>query len=54
LLAEIVWPHFWATQLLLVVIIFIYCTMRELIRAIGPSKVREMFFGPPPNVRPSA
>ena len=54
LLAEMVWPHFWATQLLLVVIIFIYCTMRELIRAIGPSKVREMFFGPPPNVRPSA
>jgi hypothetical protein len=54
LLAKIVWPHFWATQLLLVVIIFMYCTMRELVRVIGPDKVREMFFGPPPNARPSA
>ena len=53
LLAKIVWPHFWATQLLLVVIIFMYCTMRELIRVIGRDKVREMFFGPPPNARPS-
>jgi hypothetical protein len=53
LLAKIVWPHFWATQLLLVVIIFMYCTMRELIRVIGPDKVREMFFGPPQNARPS-
>jgi len=53
LLAEIVWPHFWATQLLLIVIIFMYCAMRELIRVIGPDKVREMFFGAPPNSRPS-
>jgi len=53
LLAKIVWPHFWAAQLLLVVIIFMYCTMRELIRVIGRDKVREMFFGPPPNARPS-
>jgi hypothetical protein len=47
LLAEIVWPHFWATQLLLVLIIFMYCTMRELVRVIGREKVWEMFFGPP-------
>src|SRR5437762_1780614 len=53
LLAEMVWPHFWATQLLLVVIIFMYCTMRELIRVIGPEKVREMFFGRPAIVRTS-
>ena len=51
LLAEMVWPHFWATQLLLVVIIFMYCTMRELIRVIGPEKVRAMFFGRPAIVR---
>ena len=51
LLAEMVWPHFWATQLLLVVIIFMYCTMRELIRVLGPDKVREMFFGRPAIVR---
>ena len=53
LLAEIVWPHFWATELLLLVILFMYCTTRELIRVIGRDEVREMFFGAPPNVRPS-
>lgn len=52
LLGAIVWPHFWATEILLVVILFMYCTMRELIRVIGRDKVREMFFGLPPKVRP--
>jgi len=46
LVAEIVWPHFWAIQLLLVVLILIYCTMHELIRVIGGDKVRQIFFGP--------
>ena len=46
LLAEIVWPHFLAIQILLVVLILMYCTMRELIRVIGGDKVRRMFFGP--------
>ena len=48
LLAEIVWPHFWAIQIFLVVLILMYCTMRELIRVIGGDKVRRMFFGPMP------
>ena len=47
LLSEIIWPHFLATEILLVVILFMYCTMRELIRVIGRDKVREMFFGLP-------
>jgi hypothetical protein len=46
LLGEIVWPHFWAIQLWLLVLLFMYCAMRELIRAIGPREVRRMFFGP--------
>jgi len=46
LLAEIVWPHFWAIQILLVVLILMYCTMREVIREIGADQVRKMFFGP--------
>ncbi len=46
LLAEIVWPHFWAIQILLVVLILTYCTMRELVRVIGGEKVRQIFFGP--------
>jgi hypothetical protein len=48
LLAEIVWPHFWAIQILLLVLILMYCSTRELIRMIGPDKVRRMFFGPLP------
>ena len=46
LMREIVWPHFWAVQLLVLVLLFIYCAMRELIRAIGPREVRRMFFDP--------
>jgi hypothetical protein len=46
LFAEIVWPHFWAIQILLLLLILMYCTMRELVRVIGAGKVRAMFFGP--------
>jgi hypothetical protein len=46
LLAEIVWPHFWAIQILLVVLILMYCTIREVVREIGGDKMRRMFFGP--------
>jgi hypothetical protein len=45
LLAEIVWPHFWAIQILLVVLILMYCTMHELVRVIGRDRVLEMLFG---------
>ena len=48
LLAEIVWPHFWAIQLVLFVLILMYCTIHELARVIGGDKVRRMFFGPLP------
>jgi hypothetical protein len=46
LLAEIVWPHFWAIQIFLFTLILMYCTAREVIRAIGADKVRKLFFGP--------
>ena len=45
LMGEVVWPHFWVVQLWLVVLLFMYCAMRELIRAIGPHEVKRMFFG---------
>jgi hypothetical protein len=48
LLAEIIWPHFWAIQILLFVLIGIYCTMHELVRVIGREKVLRIFFGPMP------
>jgi hypothetical protein len=51
LLAEIVWPHFWAIQILLLVLILFYCTMRELVRVIGRDKVLEIFFGTPASAR---
>jgi len=47
LLAEIVWPHFWAIQIILVVLIFNYCVFHELARLIGPKKLWQMFFGAP-------
>ena len=48
LLAVIVWPHFWAIQILLLVLIVMYCTMHELVRVIGKEKVLRIFFGPMP------
>jgi hypothetical protein len=48
LLAEIVWPHFWAVQIILFVLILVYCTAHELVRVIGKEKVLRLFFGPLP------
>src|SRR5213080_4406738 len=48
LLAEIVWPHFWAIQIILFVLIAMYCTVHELVRVIGREKVLRIFFGPMP------
>jgi hypothetical protein len=48
LFAEIVWPHFWAVQIVLLVLILMYCTMRELARVIGRDRMVRIFFGPLP------
>jgi hypothetical protein len=48
LLAEIVWPHFWAIQIILFLLILVYCTARELARVIGREKMLRLFFGPTP------
>jgi len=48
LLAEIVWPHFWAIQIILFVLIAMYCTVHEMVRVIGREKVLRIFFGPMP------
>jgi hypothetical protein len=47
LLAEIIWPHVLAIQIMLMVIIFSYCVIRELGHAIGEDKVFRMFFRDP-------
>jgi hypothetical protein len=41
----IVWPHFWVIHLWLGVLLFVYCALRELIRAVGKDQVLHMFFG---------
>ncbi len=48
LLAEIIWPHFWAIQIILFVLIVMYCMMHELVRVIGKEKTLRIFFGPMP------
>ena len=48
LLAEIVWPHYWAVELILFILIAVYCTARELTRVIGKEKMLRLFFGPLP------
>src|SRR5438477_3541715 len=48
LLAEIIWPHFWAIQIILFVLISMYCTVHELVRVVGRDKVLRIFFGPMP------
>ena len=48
MLAQMVWPHFWAVEILLLVLILMYCTARELVRVIGKEKALRLFFGPPP------
>ena len=48
LFAKIIWPHFWAIQIILFVLIAMYCTVHELVRVIGREKVLRIFFGPMP------
>jgi hypothetical protein len=47
LLAEIVWPHFWALQIILLVVILNYCVIRELGRVLGERRMIRMFFRQP-------
>jgi len=46
MLAELVWPHFWAIQILLAVLILMYCVMGELARVMGRDNLKAMFIGP--------
>jgi hypothetical protein len=47
LLSEIVWPHFWALQIVLLVVILDYCVIRELGRVLGEKRMIRMFFRQP-------
>ena len=40
LLSEIIWPHFWAIQIILFVLIAAYCMVHELVRVIRAEEKR--------------
>jgi hypothetical protein len=46
LLDAFIWPRFWAMQIWLSVLFFIYVALRELVRVLGRERVTRMFFGP--------
>jgi hypothetical protein len=45
LIHEIVWPHFWSLQIVLLVSLLPFCSAVELIRVIGAIRIKEIFFG---------
>jgi hypothetical protein len=45
LLDEIIWPHFWAIQIWLLLLLLIYCALDEMVRALGHDRMRELFLG---------
>lgn len=45
LVDDIVWPRFWVIYLWLSVLLFVYCSLRELIRVIGKDQILRLFFG---------
>ena len=48
LLSVIIWPHFFAIQIIFLILIAMYCTVHELVRVIGREKALRIFFGPMP------
>ncbi len=42
---EIVWPHFWAVQIWVWVLLFGYSIVRELVRTMGRREAIKRFFG---------
>ena len=45
MLMEISWPHFCLVQMWLLVLFLVYCTLSELVHALGREKVIQLFFG---------
>ncbi len=45
--SEVVWSHFWAIQIWLLVLFLVYSAGRELVRALGSERVLDIFFRRP-------
>ena len=48
LLAHIVWSHFWAIQIVLLILIVSYVSMHEVTRVLGRETMFSLFFGKNP------
>ena len=46
-MSEMVWPRFWAIQIWLIVLFFVFAAFQELVGVLGNGRVRQMFFGRP-------
>lgn len=53
LLDEIVWPHLIVVQMWLLILLLVFCALRELIRALGRDRVVGLFFKRGPEPRPT-
>ncbi|NOT12532.1 MAG: hypothetical protein HOP23_11980 [Methylococcaceae bacterium] len=45
LFAEMVWPHFLLIQMWMAVLFLVYCTLQELVHALGKKQVIRLFLG---------
>ena len=45
MLDGVIWPHFWAIQIWLTVLLMLYCAMDELSKALGRDRMKDLFFG---------
>lgn len=45
LLGETIWPHFWAIQIWLFCLFFVYVSFRELARTLGEERFLQVFLG---------
>jgi hypothetical protein len=48
LFQEIHWPHLIVVQMWLLILLIVFCTMRELVRVLGRDKVARLFGQPGP------
>ncbi len=48
LLEKIVWPHFWAVEIVIALLVIFYCVFTELARLLGRENVDAIFFKRPP------
>jgi hypothetical protein len=55
LFTELPWSRFWCVQLWMLILLLVYCSFRELVRALGRERIVQMFFfQPPPKTLPPA